>query len=432
MWSRGARVSKPHGASAVVLLALSIALVAFMTLRPTRAIVATPTFCVFCGSLGGVDFILNVILFVPLGVTLQWTTGRLRTSALIGVATTLVIEALQARLITGRDASLGDLIANTLGTLLGAWLGVAVFRWLNASAPAARRYAGAFGIGVSVVVVLSAFLLQPLVPRYPQWVQWTPLRPNTDPFQGHLIAVHVKARTIYGVESFEAREAFDPEERSLSMRAQIGPGPGAPSRRLAIIARITNGWEEGFFLAQWGDAAAFRTHMAAARVRLRPILVGLPDAFPDTSISNGARELIIEGHSDPRGITVRRRSDDVVAVSVRRTVGLAWALIFPRDIALNERWWLANAAWLAVLIFPVSFFAVRCLRSHDSGSRISGWWPVVLVLATLVAVPVTGLSPLAIGEWAGILGGLAAGWALERWIGPPPDAKVRADVGETP
>jgi glycopeptide antibiotics resistance protein len=426
------RATQPRGAAVVVPLAFSFALVAFMTLRPTRAIVATPTFCVFCGSLGGVDFILNVILFVPLGVTLQWATGRFRTTALLGVATTLVIETLQARLITGRDASLGDLIANTLGTLLGAWLGVAVFRWLNASAPAARRHAARFGVVVSLVVVVSAFLLQPLVPRYPQWVQWTPLRPNTDPFEGHLIAVHVKGRTIYGVESFEAREAFDPVARSLSMRAQIGPGPARPSQRQAIIARITNGKEEGFYLAQWGNAAAFRTHMAAALIRLRPLLVGLKGAFSDSSSRNEVGELVIEGHSDPRGITVRRHSDEVAAVSVRRTVGLAWAMISPRDIALNERWWLANAAWLAVLIFPVSFFAVRGQRPADTSRAKSAWWPVALVLATLIAVPATGLSPLAIGEWTGILVGISAGWVLERWSAPPRDANVHLVDGGTP
>jgi hypothetical protein len=423
-------VTQPRGASAAVLLALSIAVVAFMTLRPTQAIVATPTFCVFCGSLGGVDFILNVILFVPLGITLRWATGRIRTTALIGVATTLIIEALQARLITGRDASLGDLIANTIGTLLGAWLGVAIFRWLNASAPAARRHAVAFGIATALVIAVSAFLLQPLVPRYSQWVQWMPLRPNTDPFQGHLISVQLKERTVLGVQRLEANEAFDISRRSISMRARIGPGPDSPSRRQAIIARITNGREEGFYLAQWGDAAAFRTHMAAARFRLRPILVGLHGAFLGTASGNGARELVIEGHSDPRGISVRRDSVGGVAVSVRRTIGLAWALILPRDISLNERWWLANAAWLAVLILPLSFFTLRCLRSADDARSKFAWWPAVLVLVTLIAAPATGLSPLAIGEWAGILGGVAGGWVIERWSARLPDLNVYVGGGE--
>ena len=426
MGDRSAPLTKPRGRSAVFLLACSIALVAFMTLRPTEAIVITPTFCVFCGSLGAVDFILNIILFVPLGVTLRWTTGRLRTTALVGVATTLVIEALQARLITGRDASLGDLIANTLGTLLGAWLGVAVFRWLNASVPDARRHAAAFAIVVSLVVGVSAFLLQPLVPRYPQWVQWTPLLTNTDPFRGHLMAVQLKARTLFdGMEWLETREAFDPVARSLSMRAQIGTGPPPSSNRHAIIVRIKNTLEEGFSLAQQGNAVVFRTHMVAARVRLRPLLVGLEGAFPDASIHNEVGELVIEGHSDPRGITVRRHSDDVVEVSVRRTAGLAWALIFPWEIALNERWWPANAAWLAALIFPVAFLTARCLRSGDRTPSKVAWWPVGLVVATLIAVPATGLSPLAIGEWAGILVGIASGWLLERWTASGSAANLR-------
>ena len=422
-------VIQPRRAPALGLVAISFALIAFMTLRPTQAIVVTPTFCVFCGPLGGVDFILNVILFVPLGISLRWATGRWRTTIIVGVVTTLMIETLQSRLIGGRDASLGDLLANTLGTLLGAWVATALFRWLNATGNAAHRYAAAFGIAAALVVTGSAFLLQPIVPRYPQWVQWTPLHPNTDPFRGTLLAVELKGRVLRPAEDLEAMEAFDTVTRSLTMRAQISSsGLARPTQRPAIVVRIVNFLEEGFALVQRGEAVAFRTHIAAVRVKLRPILVGLDGAFPTSP--GTAEEFIIEAHSDPRAITVRRHGDGQLAVSVRRTVGLAWALVSPWDVALNERWWPVNAIWVGALIFPAAFFAIRSSRASRN-SVLNSWWPVVLVIAALFAGPATGLSALGLGEWAGVLAGIAAAWPFEHWSAASdvPDLSARAPGG---
>jgi hypothetical protein len=419
-------VSKPRRGPATVLVAVSLALVGLMTLGPTEAVVDTPVLCIICGSLGGVDFILNVILFVPLGLSLQWTTGRWRTSAIVGMTTTLVIEGLQWRIITGRDASLGDLLANTLGTLLGVWIATAVFRWLNATGVSARRYAEAWGSAAVVVIIVSVWLLQPVVPRNPQWVQWTPVRLNTEPFKGHLISVELKTRTIYRVESVQASEAFDTLARSLSVRANIR-SLGGPTRLPAIIVRIANDEEEGFTLAQSGQSAVFRTYIAAAKLRLRPILVGLDRAFGSSERIGADADFTIEGTSTPQYIFLRRSGAEGVSdVRVPRTVGLAWALLLPQDVALDGRWWVANAVWLAALMIPVSFFTMRSAKStEDEAGRGIAWRPLLIVLATLVATAATPLSGLAAGEWVGVLAGIAAGWQLERWTAPLGHADIK-------
>ncbi|HEX6941514.1 MAG TPA: VanZ family protein [Gemmatimonadaceae bacterium] len=412
-------VTAPRRSTTVALVALSFALIAFFTLRPSPAIVMTPTFCIFCGALGGVDFVLNVLLFVPLGLSLQWTTGRWHMSAIIGLTTTLVIEGLQWRIITGRDASLGDLLANTLGTLLGVWIATAVFRWLNATGVTARRYAEAWGIAAVVVIIVSGWLLQPVVPRNPQWVQWTPVRLNTEPFKGHLISVELKTRTIRGVERVEASEAFDTLARSLSVRANIR-SPGGPTRLPAIIVRIANDKEEGFTLGQSGQSAVFRTYIAAAKLRLRPILVGLDRAFGSSERIEADADFTIEGTSTTQYIFLRRSGAEGVSdVRVPRTVGLAWALLLPQDVALDGRWWVANAVWLAALMIPVSFFTMRSAKStEDEAGRGIAWRALLIVLATLGATAATPLSGLAAGEWLGVLAGIAAGWQLERWTAP--------------
>src|SRR5688572_6319026 len=115
-------VTQPSRRTTAFLVASWLIVIAVATLMPAETDVTLPASCVFCGQFGGVDFVLNIVLFVPLGVGLRWLLGSWLASGLVGAATTLVIETLQWRLIPGRDASLGDLLANTLGALLGAWL----------------------------------------------------------------------------------------------------------------------------------------------------------------------------------------------------------------------------------------------------------------------------------------------------------------------
>ncbi len=424
-------VTQPRGGYAAALVAASLAFVVFMTLGPESQEI-TNSFCIFCGALGGVDFVLNVILFVPLGIGLRWTIGKTAPAVIIGALTTVVIETLQWRVISGRDASIGDVVANTLGTMLGAWLATESLHWLNATGRAARRYAANWGMLAVLVILGSAWLLQPIVPKNPQWVQWMPVRLNTEPFHGHLIALELKARTIYGVESFTPKEAFDTLTRSISVRAQIGSSAG-PSRRLAIIARIANGKEEGFSLGQLGNAAVFRTYITAARLKLRPVLIRLDHAFPDSAIDWADDAFTIEGNSTTQSLAVRRTGPDgEVNVTVRRTVGLAWALLLPREVALNPRWWIVNAIWLAALVFPVSCLTIRSARSREgeSGWEIA-WWPLLLVLLAFISTAATGLSGLGMGEWAGVFSGIGAGWLVERWTSAPHQALKGAALGGT-
>jgi len=71
-----------------------------------------------------VEFVTNVLLFVPLsflGHTFlpHW---RWQNWLLAGLAATILIELLQMIFLSGRSAQVFDLVANTLGALVGYWL----------------------------------------------------------------------------------------------------------------------------------------------------------------------------------------------------------------------------------------------------------------------------------------------------------------------
>jgi len=433
-------VRQPGRRVALALTAAALAFIAFMTLGQVEEGRAFPASCIFCGQLGGVDFTLNVVLFVPFGLGLMWLTGNWRRSTVIGAVTTLFIETLQWRLIPGRDASLGDLLANSMGTVIGAWLAVAGLRWLNATRMDARRLAAVASMLTVTAVAVSAWLLLPTQTRRQQWVQWTPRRRALDVFQGRLQAVSLNGIETRPTEILEASRTLDMETRALSVRAKVR-GPVPPTRRRAIVVRIANEREEGFYLAQWRESVVFRAHLTAAGLKLRPLLVRLDSAFSSsaTGTNDESNQLTIEAVSSPRAILVRRESGagGTTLTTLHRTIGLAWALFLPWDIALSPSWWTANAGWLAVLILPVSFFSIRAARRPpEEPVSIVSWWSMVIVVASLAGIPVAmGLSSLGPGEWAGVALGIVGALMIERWSAarghsdlnvPPPVGTIRA------
>src|SRR5688572_26549728 len=175
-WFAAAR-SVPRGdVTAILLVVAAVLLVVVPTLTPTAGESGTSFFCVFCGSLGGLDFSLNLLLFMPLGAAMWNATGSWRHGVVAGFLLSVAIEALQYRVVAGRYTSMGDVLANTLGSWIGVWIATGSQRAWNATASTARRIATVAGIATALVVCGSALLLQPSRTRYPQWLQWSPVK----------------------------------------------------------------------------------------------------------------------------------------------------------------------------------------------------------------------------------------------------------------
>ena len=138
--------------------------IGLLTLGPQPEAVAraaaTPLTCILCGDLGGVDFLLNVLLFVPLG-RLALAGFSWRRAVVLAALTTLGVELLQMKLVAGRDASLGDLIANTLGGGLGILIAAYWRQLVFPSAATARRHALAYALLLGWVWAGTAWRLDP-------------------------------------------------------------------------------------------------------------------------------------------------------------------------------------------------------------------------------------------------------------------------------
>ena len=116
--------------------------IASLTLKPHPAdagqVVDLPLTCLVCGESGAQDVVLNVLLFIPLGIGLGlWRLPRSR--AIIAVVlTTLCVETIQFAFLAGRDASLSDVMTNSAGGLLGLAAG-GNWRWLVQPGPRQAR-----------------------------------------------------------------------------------------------------------------------------------------------------------------------------------------------------------------------------------------------------------------------------------------------------
>lgn len=104
--------------------------------------------------------ILNMLLFVPMGILLPMIWGKyrkLRNTALFGFGISLTIEL--AQILTLRATDVNDLITNTLGAVLGFTLGRGLWKCRPA---VSRRDRGepmlVCGITAAVMFFISPFL----------------------------------------------------------------------------------------------------------------------------------------------------------------------------------------------------------------------------------------------------------------------------------
>lgn len=89
---------------------------------------------------GRVESMLNVVAFVPLGLmgSLLWPRPSWRDWTAVGFVVSFLVEVVQAVALGARQATNGDVVANTLGMLVGALLALLVRRVLRPAASEGR------------------------------------------------------------------------------------------------------------------------------------------------------------------------------------------------------------------------------------------------------------------------------------------------------
>ena len=265
---------------AALLLTGSVFLITVLTLTPTPVEASIPFWCVFCGERSAVDLLLNVALFVPLGVALGLFGLPLARAMLFAVLGTGVVETLQLFVIPGRYPTFRDILANSLGAFVGYLVGR---HWRQIIAPdffAARRLVIVVGIAWLASQGFMAWAMGASPPSPPWWAQ---LKPEHDRYPS------VFTDDIVGVSigSVRIRES-DVLVDASAIRDQLLAGAplrvlltDVQPRSMAPIAIISAG--EVHDVVRWqqdGRDGVFAATVRGSLLGLRTPSVRIADVFP--------------------------------------------------------------------------------------------------------------------------------------------------------
>lgn len=403
---------RPSRLRSTIITLLAGAFVASLTLRPahlqTLAREAPFTCLIACGDESVRDLLSNILLFLPLGWSLRHWTTHGRTVAL-SFLITCAIEGLQATVIPGRDASLRDILCNTLGGALGSWLFMGWRGIVLPDPPRALRLAlGASG-GWLLLLGLTAIGVQ-TAPTTTTWFGfWTPELAFYTTYTGQLLDARMGAWTPENGRISDPeplRRAMERDSFRLTMDLVTGSRPRGPSLIFAVIdtnehTQVLFGQERSALWVTWRNR--FESwELKGITVRI-PIMPGREP---------GSRLHVETGRAEHAIYLTATSGDSTIAVRVPETVGLGWTTLAPWRLPLSTEWKVFNPIWLAGLVFPLAFWFARSAPAAGLG-----YAALVMAAGLLLVPPLGNLAATPLPEWIGAAAGVLAGWSAGRRFG---------------
>ncbi len=350
--------------------------------------------------------LLNLLLLVPFALGLRLAGVPALRVVLFSAIFSGTVESLQFALIPGRDASLSDLLTNTISGALGAALG----RWLGALLFPAPQNGGQLTIAACIVwlstLMTTAWLLTPWVPELPLHGSWAGSLVSRPAFSGT-----VAEATLAGLPLSDGLLLEPSHVRTMvnggTIDVAVSARSGRPTDRWAPIVSLYAPSGVVLGLNQIRHGLVFEYPARSAQLRLRDPAVVVEDALPDRAgtamhLAAGARERTLWVQASWPGRWRRYET------TLRPTLG--WSLLLPFEYAYDAGTDLLTALWIVGLTLPIGYWSRAAARGGNA------WWLAVPVLAIVLGsggVPVvTGYPPAPDWEWLAATGGVAAGWVL--------------------
>jgi hypothetical protein len=381
----------------IALAAASVLVIAALTLFPTEDRSAGVTLCLVCGERGLADALLNVLMFVPLGIGLALAGATLLGTALFGAVFTGGIEFLQA-LIPGRDASVSDLVFNTLGCVLGAVLVRSAPAWID-PAPARGGRLLAAGVAAPLLLLLATgLMLGPRPSRDTYAGQWTAELGHLEAYRGRVAAAYVGEIPVPSRQmpaESERLRVLIKEGAPIRVAAVAGP----PVSRLAPIFSIYDDEDREILLVGTvGEDAVFQFRTLGMALRMDRPALRLPGAF------RGVRA------GDPLRITaVRRGRGYCMAVNAARSCSVGytaadtWGVFLALFSLTGGARGVLGLAWLAALFFPAGYWLRGRRDVLAAGAVLAAGLLLVPWAAGLLPSPPSDFLAVAAGVGAGVL-----------------------------
>jgi hypothetical protein len=397
---------------AYVVLALGVIALALATLTPAGDQSTESAFqCVFCGERALADALVNVILYVPLGLGLALVGVRPRQAVLTGCVISTAVEVIQIAL-PGRDSSIGDVLANTSGTAIGVLLVMTAGLWFVPPKRVSGRLALGWAVGVAAVWGLTGCMLTPSFPRTVYHGQWTPDLGHLEQYRGRVLQVRIGDGEV---PPWQAENSAKLRERLLEgvpTVVEFIAGP-ATTRISSIFSIADEGHQEILLLGPDRDDLVLRYRTRAIDFRLdQPDLrlLGAGAALKD-------RDTVTAAVSRAgRGWTITLGNADPARLGF--TIGSGWAILYYSEFFPD---WLRAAldlAWIAGLLLPVGYWLRRDLPSTAAVTMCLLGAAGVPRFFGLLATP----SPLWAAMAIGVVVGAATSHIARRVLQMAPDA----------
>jgi hypothetical protein len=385
--------------------------IAVATLVPNpgqvAAVRATPVWCLVCGNHGGADVLNNLLLFVPFAAGLRLIGFGARTVVGLGAVVALVIESLQFSVIPGRDASLSDLLTNTLGSWIGTALVARRDRLLKPGREQGIRLAG-FGVLVWLLQQAgTSVLLQPWAPSGQLRGAWARTIPGRNPFDGRVTSAFLSGFAVpHG--SVLQDSALGNNIRQGRIHLELGLISGGDTASWSPVFELLDGRGSVLAVEVVGRDLVFQAPARSSVLRLRRPALRLGEAIPlhpgvPVQVATGERNDTLWGQWELGG--AKYSSAQVLSPS------FGWSLVTPIRYAYGRGVRLITALWIAAWLLPIGYWS-----AHGRLGRYTTWWLLSLVLLVgLGLVPrVLGYPAVHWSEWLAAVAGLGIGWAGPR------------------
>ncbi len=364
----------------------------------------TPWWCIVCGEHGGQDVVNNVLLFIPFALGLCLAGLPSRAVIATGGLVSLGIELLQWSVVPGRDASLSDVLTNTIGSLVGATLALHGVQLLRPTRTTVVRLASCWGALWLTVQMGSALLLQPWGPADQLRGFWARRVLGRSPFEGQVVSANLSGAPI-PTDSQPLTPEMERQIRAGRFDLQLRLRSGRSGKWSSVVEVLGPRGSVAAIEANGGDLA-FQPPMRSALFRMGRPALRIPGALsspPGSALTLVARD---------RGSTLEAQwtgsSSPTQRVWQDLGPGLGWSLLAPFRYTYGWDTSIITMLWLAAWLLPLGYWT-----PHVSGRPFISWSAVLLLVAVGVGlIPLlTGYSPAKFSEWLGALLGLVAGAA---------------------
>jgi len=380
-----------------LLVAVSLATIAALTLYPDPNTTTSGRSCIYCGTRATADLVLNVLLFSPLGAGLCLARQETKRALTIAVMVSGAVEVAQL-VIPGRDASIGDLFSNAAGCWFGYAATLYAPYWLDARRGLDRALSLAASILATVAVVATGLMLQPTFTDSTYYGQWTPDLGHLERYRGRVLEAAVGSNPVPSgrLENSETIQTLLRNGSPIHVRAVAAK----TTSRLSSLFSIADAEENMIVLiGPIRDRLLYIFRIRGESFRLDRPAISISDVMDfapgdtfEISASRSKRDYCLTVNREPY-------------CNLGFTAGSGWTLLwFSESLPPGLQSGL-NVVWLCLLLLPVGLW----LRPN-----LASVFGAAIVSAVLLWAPsLTGMLPTPLSEWIGGVAGMIAGI----WLG---------------